>query len=371
MLDLIKELDKLSLTLDFLTRNEARQIVDVVNERIRENLNAHIIDVLWKQEGRFNDILQPFTSLNHSRRSDLKPFEVGTKAAGIWPWIYRHRQPVWVERIRYHDLNEPIQNIATMDEIEAGSLDFFKDTDSIMAIPLFFRDSLWGIYSVELPMSGKLDQETLELLTRLAGPIANLIWKSDAYELNDQQTTKAIERFKDALQQTKLHLNPYRTGFIARPFCTECAGYLELEECLIKFLTDHQIQAKRYIHPPGNDYVVSEIMNQIKDAHFGIVDVTGFNPNVMLELGMMMILGKKFLLFRRKDDQASLPFDIRNYQCYQYEIRTGGINTWNPGDNESIPLEDVLTSFIPQLYQDPDFIEAKPFIEAEAGVTVC
>lgn len=105
-------------------------------------------------------------------------------------------------------------------------------------------------------------------------------------------------------------------------------------------------------------------MNQIRDAHFGIVDITSCNSNVMLELGMMMILGKKFILFRRRDDDHSLPFDIRNYQCYQYEVRRNGICTWNPGDTKPIPIEEVLNSFIPELYREPDFRDAKPYIAA-------
>ena len=362
MIDMLRELEKLSLTIDFLTRDEARHILDIVNQRVKENLNAHIIDVLWKQEGRFHDILQPFASINNSRRGDLKPFEVSKESQGVWPWIYNHRAPIWIEDIHNQDLSKPIQNLATTDPLEPPALDFFSDTDSIVAVPLFFRDALWGIYSVELPMSNVLSIETLEMLKRFSRPMANLIWKADAHELNDFQTTKAIAQFKETVRKSKWHLNPYRTGFIARPFRTDEAGFLELEECTRDFLSSHQIQAKRYIHPPGKDYILSELMNQIRDAHFGIVDITTCNSNVMLELGMMMILGKKFILFRQRDDNHSLPFDIRNYQCYQYEIRRNGICTWNPGDANPIPIEEVLNSFIPELYRDPDFRDAKPYI---------
>ncbi|MEO0352666.1 MAG: hypothetical protein AAF282_21705 [Cyanobacteria bacterium P01_A01_bin.15] len=137
-----------------------------------------------------------------------------------------------------------------------------------------------------------------------------------------------------------------RSGFIARPFRTDEADFLELEECTRDFLSSHQIQAKRYIHPPGKDYILSELMNQIRDAHFGIVDITTCNSNVMLELGMMMILGKKFILFRQREDTHSLPFDIRNYQCYQYEVWRNGICTWNPGDDNPISIKEVLRRFL-------------------------
>ncbi|NEP18310.1 MAG: hypothetical protein F6J97_15630, partial [Leptolyngbya sp. SIO4C1] len=141
MLDILSELEQLSLTLDFLTRAEAQQVIEVVNDRIRDNLNAHIIDVLWKEEGRFSDILKPFTSLNISRRDTLKPFEVRKDSTGIWPWIYHHREAVWLENIRSQDLSQPLENLATGEPIDSSSLDFFKDTDSIMAVPLFFREA--------------------------------------------------------------------------------------------------------------------------------------------------------------------------------------------------------------------------------------
>ncbi|NEQ34760.1 MAG: hypothetical protein F6K04_28050 [Leptolyngbya sp. SIO4C5] len=127
----------------------------------------------------------------------------------------------------------------------------------------------------------------------------------------------------------------------------------------------NNIQARRYIHPPGNRYVVSEIMKQIKDSHFGIVDITGFSPNIMLELGMMMILNKKFILLHQKVDNLELPFDIQNYHCYKYEIRRGGIYAWSPGDSQAVKIEEILKSFIPELYRDPVFRDAKAFIEIE------
>ncbi|NEP20084.1 MAG: hypothetical protein F6J97_24900, partial [Leptolyngbya sp. SIO4C1] len=192
--------------------------------------------------------------------------------------------------------------------------------------------------------------------------IVNIVWKADAHELNDRQTTQAIKKFKEIVQAWKSYLNPYRTGFIARPFSDERSDFIEAEACIKEFLIQHQIQAKRYTHPPGGSYVVSEIMNQIKDSHFGIIDITQLNANVMLELGMIMILNKKFVLLRHRQDDTELPFDIKNYHCYQYEVRRGGVFVWSPGDSDPTPLEEILKSFVTELYRDRSFCDAKPFV---------
>ncbi|WP_346290513.1 GAF domain-containing protein [Sphaerothrix gracilis] len=365
MLDMLSELEQLSLTLDFLNREEARQVTEVVSEKIKENLNAHIIDILWRQEGRYHDILQPFSSLNVSRREPIKPFEIREDSVGIWPWVYRNKEAIWIEKIHSSDLKQPIENKVTGQLVESRDLEFFRDTDSILAVPLLFRDALWGIFCIELPVSGNFTTEIVEFIKRLSKPIANIIWKADAYELNDTQTSQAIVKFKEIVQGSRIQVNPYRTGFIARPFTSETSDFYELEDCIREFLVANNIQARRYIHPPGNRYVVSEIMKQIKDSHFGIVDITGFSPNIMLELGMMMILNKKFILLHQKVDNLELPFDIQNYHCYKYEIRRGGIYAWSPGDSQAVKIEEILKSFIPELYRDPVFRDAKAFIEIE------
>ena len=65
---------------------------------------------------------------------------------------------------------------------------------------------------------------------------------------------------------------------------------------------------------------VRNIEKQIAAAHFGIADITGNNPNVMWELGVMFGLRKPVILLKDKTDLERTPFDLYsrirvNYQA--------------------------------------------------------
>ncbi|MGB7087729.1 MAG: hypothetical protein WBD47_19380 [Phormidesmis sp.] len=363
---MFNKLEELSLTLDFLTKNEADQIIESVNSSIQQLLNSHIIDVLWKEEGKNATILRPFSSTTNSRRGKAKACEIREDSIGIWAWVYQNKAPIWLENIkRTIELSEEtIKNEISGKEVEVARLDMFEDTDSIMAFPLFFRDTLWGIYCIELPISSRLSLEVLEFLKRVSRPMARIVWKADAHELNDQQTTEAINNFKRAVEHYNFQqiLNPYRTGFVARPFDRR---FEDIYDCIVKYLAENEIQVQQYTHRPGSDFVVSEIMEQVSQAQFGIADITGINPNVMLELGMMMVLRKKLILLRRHDDESVLPFDIKPYHCYEYEIHSQGIRIFNPSSSRPETLDSVLANFIKELYGDLSFAQAKPFLRRD------
>ena len=358
---MLNELEKLSLTLDTLTTTEAERILNAINKVFVNMLNPHIIDLIWKEEGRNGVILRPFTSsYDTSRRGGAKPYQVGEGLTSIWTWVYRHRRPVWIENIKSQDLKKPVKNEATGEEIDPLYLNIFPDTDSILAIPLIFRDMTWGIYSIELPISGKFTQEILDLLERISKPIAVIIWKADTFVLNQRQTTDAVRLFTDSILEYGFQemLTPYRSGFIARPFLLE---FNSVENAINKILESRQIQARHYVSRQRAGIVIEDIMKQVRSSHFGIVDITGCNPNVMAELGMFMVLRKKFLILRRKDDRMELPFDIRPYHFTEYVMKESEMTCWDPVDERYESLEDILSPFIAELYYDPNFVAAKPW----------
>ncbi len=145
---------------------------------------------------------------------------------------------------------------------------------------------------------------------------------------------------------------------------------MDIENYIRPFLNDHGIQAQHYEHPPGRTGpVISEIINEIRGSHFGVVDITGLNPNVMLELGMMMVLERKFILLRQHDDDddTQMPFDLKAHQIYRYKIehRDPGskaeIKVFIPGENRFDSIEPIFLSFIEELQSDPEFAEANPW----------
>ena len=67
--------------------------------------------------------------------------------------------------------------------------------------------------------------------------------------------------------------------------------------------------------PAGN--ITPRLVAELRAASFCVADLTGLKPNVMWELGYAMALGKPTIIVTQ--DSTSLPFDIHDMQCLQYE----------------------------------------------------
>ncbi|MBE9534790.1 MAG: hypothetical protein KAS19_05295 [Anaerolineales bacterium] len=64
---------------------------------------------------------------------------------------------------------------------------------------------------------------------------------------------------------------------------------------------------------------------------------------MMIELGIMLMLRKKLLLLRRMDDSTDVPFDIRPYTYYEYNMSGPGLRIWDPYFTS---IEEALQPFI-------------------------
>ena len=363
--NLISDLRKLSLTLDFMPEEEAKKVIENLNTKLARMLGAHIVDVLWAQEGQSGIILAPFLSYDTSSRGGARPYQLieggDAHPTGIWTWIYKHSKPLWIEGIQSIDKAAPVQNKATGDDIEPIYLNFSMDTDSILAVPFTCRGTVRGVYSIELPDSGKLTSEIQSLIEAMSGPVSNIIWKADAQRFNQEHRSRAVQQFCDLCRNYRVEelLAKYRTGFFVRPFN---GGFSIVEECARQFFEKFGIRVQHHVYEPGKaTYVIDDIMDQIASAHFGIADITGCNYNVMLELGMMMILNKKIVLLQKASDDTEVPFNIGNLNLYLYDETKPGpeIRLLDPGTNEYKPLEAVLKPFIDNLENDPAFRVAK------------
>lgn len=69
-----------------------------------------------------------------------------------------------------------------------------------------------------------------------------------------------------------------------------------------------------------NQHVLTKIVNHIRDADISLFDITGWNPNVALELGIAVGLGRRyFILLNQKFDQSKeVPSDIKGIDRIQY-----------------------------------------------------
>ena len=101
---------------------------------------------------------------------------------------------------------------------------------------------------------------------------------------------------------------------------------------------------------------VRNIEKQIAAAHFGIADITGNNPNVMWELGVMIGLRKPVILLKDKTDGERTPFDLYSRIRVNYQAVADDAT----GRREFALLESGLESSMKLVAsQCPDLAKAK------------
>ena len=350
-----EDIYRLAKAVDYLQEPQAAEILGVVLERLKVDISAIIADI-WVRapaEGGIS-ILDLFVSRADEGRPPRGTVVVTDKPESLLAWVVEREKPLWLDDI-------PVGAAANLLDGETIPDHYFKidhRTRSFAAVPIRYREQLRGVLSVEAPIPGRIRRAHVDAMTALEGPVGILLWKSSIAKQNYTHTQEAIHSFRQQNSKLINPLNPYRTGFIARPFSPE---FELLEKTAKEIFRKRQIQLRPYQHSPGKGFVVDEMLVQIRAAHFGIVDITALNENVLLEYGAMASASKPIIIFRKRDDSAQLPFDLGGFHYYTYAIIDGGIVTYNPADTASrVPVESIINSFIAEeLMNDKSFIEAK------------
>ncbi|MCP4696793.1 MAG: hypothetical protein GY862_08080 [Gammaproteobacteria bacterium] len=106
---------------------------------------------------------------------------------------------------------------------------------------------------------------------------------------------------------------------------------------LLKWLQDY-FQRKNFdikILAPSDETVdlniLRDIDRQIKSAHFGIVELSNNNLDVLYDAGIMHGMGKPLILMRQRNSQANVPFNVFSDYRVEYEVSKRGIDfrfTW-------------------------------------------
>lgn len=153
-------------------------------------------------------------------------------------------------------------------------------------------------------------------------------------------------------------LDKDRSCFFAYPFEER---FHRLREELVRLLRKNWgVRLKATSTEMKDSRVVDDIEQQIRSAHFGVADITGNNPNVFWELGVMLGANKPVVLLKEKTDTAKTPFDVYGNYRVEYQIVVGG----SSGVVEYALLErgleanmKFLLERFPELKNAPEFRE--------------
>lgn len=351
---MLQKLDQLSRALGVLTTEEAKQVIDAVNRKIADSrLHPHVIRLYWRQSAQEGVILEPISFINNSSADDPKPFPLHDQPAGELSWVYHNDAPLWVEDCGSHDREAPLRNLATDEDLPPDYFDFPYEPDSMMAVPLSIRDQVKGVFSIELPRSGRFNSDFLKTLQEISRALVLILWNADTHDYNLYQTRRAIDQFHQSIEGDRISIEPrLKTGFFARPFTEDSA---EVEGKIMELLEGRDVIVRHYQPQDGGRVVVEDLLQEIGDSQFGIADLTGASPNVLIEIGVLISQDKKFLLLRERGDdsgtQVHRPFNLNLYQIYEYQIKKpeGELQVWDPANRRYDRFESVLDEFLEEL----------------------
>jgi len=178
----------------------------------------------------------------------------------------------------------------------------------------------------------EIEQETQETSGSVVVTGNNDATSEDVRILHEQleEMKTSNRRLQSELDELKrkcqvIELTGYRSCFFAYPFQP---SFHALRNEITRILaSDHGIRLMTTAIEMRGPNIVEDIKGQIAASHFGIADITGSNPNVLWELGLMNGYGKPVIIIKEKSDTVDTPYDLMgNYRVeYQaaYDDTTG------------------------------------------------
>ena len=97
-------------------------------------------------------------------------------------------------------------------------------------------------------------------------------------------------------------------------------------------------------------HILQKIANYIRESQFGIYDITAWNPNVTLELGLALGMGERVFISLNPEqtEMTDVPSDLKGVDRLQYKSFS--------------TLEDELERLISQILPPPKDEEAETFL---------
>ena len=370
-----QELRDLIRPLDFISPEDAITAARAVAERLKTIFEAYIVDIFWKKNGSNGPyVLEPFVSLR-SESVDPAGLIIISDKKGILPWVQDNGKVAWIDEVKSKDWTQPVLNLAALDGIRLdkqlpGNVESIDENDSkyiepspninsfslktecILAYPLKYRNQIWGVLSLEFTTPKAFDPKINSELITTARLLATLLWKADIQRQNSADTKEAVEGFIKVLSQAEekaVPLTSFPSAFLARPFDKE--GVFDKVERAIQNCIPH-VEITHY-KDQGKNFIIHEIRLCIQRSHFCIVDITGNNANVMIELGMMMADGDKhdkIIILHNDNGGVKIPFDINQHPVYFYTLENGKLLVKDAaGGPENLfkpILEDLVDKYV-------------------------
>lgn len=137
-------------------------------------------------------------------------------------------------------------------------------------------------------------------------------------EINRVQAQMNIVPINPIFGPASYAIDP-RLTFVLMPFTEELT---EIYQTFVKPVVESaefSLVCRRADDIKSNRAVIQDIWKSLCEARFVIADLTGFNANVLYELGIAHTLGKETILIYQRGADVKFPFDLTHIRRIEYE----------------------------------------------------
>ncbi|MBD3884525.1 hypothetical protein IFO70_22550 [Phormidium tenue FACHB-886] len=374
------ELERFDASIDVINREQAKSAIAAALGAARVLLGAMTAEVFYMSEKpkeairdnntryrrmaphflRFAEDLDPDDSdaLDKQALGEYHPDDDGT-----WTWSYQNNSEVWVEdrwveytnntRVRRSSHSDPVdmenrvamENMAAKEEayrtIEKKHNIFWNSVNAVIVIPFFYKigstfvdngstkglisHQANGFISFEFKTPKRYDREQLDQLLRIRESVADLIWKSHAWQDSCDGTNHVVKKFKDECDRAKKRFLPIKTGL----FAPKRQGYENLIALIETTFRESRIEMKTYDGESDALGLVQAQSSQdifqtqsIRDVHFAVFDITEKNLVADILVGVMFAECKPCLVLHENSEPA------RHRLVRQLTVRGGQDTDW-------------------------------------------
>ncbi len=200
----------------------------------------------------------------------------------------------------------------------------------------------------------------------LGNELGRVLRKSNEHESNISNTNQSIEDFLNEINNVEFQKDilkeRIKTGFIARPFDSQ---FDKIGENISRYFQAKKIFARHFDANLHGGLIINQIIAQIRDSHFCIADISGNNPNVLLEVGIMIAENKPIRILQHYDIKQDAPFNVNGYQIYKYKTQSlsNKLLVAYPGEERFRDFKVMIDSFMCELEENGVFANSKPYEE--------
>ena len=170
----------------------------------------------------------------------------------------------------------------------------------------------------------------------------------NARALEEVQATSArmeieLNEFKRKMPQVRL--SEHRSCFFAFDYNIE-ENYELMEQLQQYFIKrGFGIEVIAPVKGMHDLNILKSMYDQLHTVHFGLAEITGNNPNVFYEAGLLKGLGKPVILLKKHGAEGKVPFDVFSDYRIEYEL------TKRAGKVKFVWLEDELDKVMQAVFK--------------------